>query len=108
MDLTIHHLLFTIYQRLPLVVRERLVGLGHAVRVVLLLDGVAAVVGSVEHLAGEAVGHRLLAAGAGRADDPADGETPSALLRDFDGHLVGRAADAARLDLDRGPDVLDG
>src|SRR5215213_9936458 len=99
---------FTIYQLLPLVVREGLVRLCHAVRVVLLLDGVAAVVGGVEHLAGEAVDHRLLAAGAGGAHDPADGETASALLRDLDGHLVGRAAHAARLDLDRGAHVLDG
>src|SRR5919107_4102685 len=91
---------------LPLVVREGLVGLGHAVRVVLLLDGVAAVVGGVEHLAGEAVDHRLLAAGAGRAHDPAYCERAAALLRDLDGHLIGRAADAARLDLDRGPYVL--
>src|ERR1041385_5249579 len=90
---TIDHLLFTCNS--PLVMRERLVRFRHAVRVVFLLDGVAAVVGGVEHLAGEAVGHRLLAAGACGADDPADGETPSALLRDFDRHLVGRAADAA-------------
>src|SRR5687768_9271463 len=93
----ITHHLSLITPLLPLVVREGLVRLGHAVRVVLLLDGVAAVVGGVEHLAGEAVDHRLLAAGAGRAHDPADGERAAALLRDLDGHLIGRAADAARL-----------
>src|SRR5215210_7943247 len=107
LSLITHHLsLITEY--LPLVVRERLVGLGHTVRVVLLLDGIAAVVGGVEHLAGEAVDHRLLAAGAGGAHDPADGERAAALLRDLDGHLVGRAADAARLDLDGRAHVLDG
>src|SRR2546423_894437 len=86
--------------------RERLVRFRHAVRVLFFLDGVAAVVGGVEHLAGEAVGHRLLAARARRAHDPANGERAAPLLRDFNRHLISRAADAARLDLDRGAHVV--
>src|SRR5205085_7455659 len=66
--------------------RDRLVRLGHAVRVVLLLDGVAAIVGGVEHLAREAVGHRLLAARARSAHNPADGERAAPLLRRSEEH----------------------
>src|SRR6266545_5566694 len=55
---------------LPAVVRERLVGLGHPVRVFLLLDRSAAVLGRVEELAGQPLAHRLLAAAVGRHDDP--------------------------------------
>ena len=43
----------------------------------------------------------------GVLDDPADRERRPAVGPHFDGHLVGRAADAARLDLERRLDVLD-
>ena len=51
---------------LPAVVRERLVGVGHAMRVFALAHGGAAVLGGLEQLGREALRHRLLAAGARR------------------------------------------
>src|SRR5688572_7039596 len=83
--------------------REGLVGLGHAVDVVLALEGAALRVLCVEQLVGETLGHRLLATGAGELDEPADRKGASAARRDLDGDLVGRAADTAGADLeDRG------
>src|SRR5215218_5840403 len=86
---------------LPPVVGKGLVGLGHAMRVFLLLDGAAAVLRGLEQLAGEAGPHRLLAAGLRNLDDPAHGKGQLAARADFHRDLVGRAADAAGLDLDR-------
>src|SRR4051812_25063202 len=59
---------------LPAVVRERLVGVGHTVRVLALLDGVAARAGGVHQLVGQPLAHRLLAAGPGVVHEPADRE----------------------------------
>src|SRR6185312_3423464 len=56
--------------RLPAVVGERLVRLRHAVDVVLPLPGAALLLVGVEDLTGEAVGHRVLATGAGVLDEP--------------------------------------
>src|SRR3989304_2208557 len=57
---------------LPAVVRERLVGLRHPVRVFSLLDGGAPVVGRVQELAGQLLRHALLppAAGGGGGGPP--------------------------------------
>jgi hypothetical protein len=55
----------------------------------------------------EALGHRLLAAVAGEADEPADREGAGASGRDLDRDLVGRAADAAGLDLEVRGELLD-
>src|SRR6478672_2113845 len=52
-------------EALPAVVREGLVRLGHAVHVVLALEGTALLVRRVEDLADELVDHLLLAALAG-------------------------------------------
>src|SRR5688572_30539681 len=75
--------------------REGLVGLRHTVGVFALLHRGAAVVGRVQQLGTEAVGHGLLRTAAGGLDDPADRQRLSALRADLDRHLVGRAADAA-------------
>jgi hypothetical protein len=48
--------------RLPAVVGERLVGVCHAVRVVLLLDGATTILCCIDELGREALAHRLLAA----------------------------------------------
>src|SRR4029079_12755616 len=80
---------------LPAVVREGLVGLRHAEDVVLPLVRAALLGLRVHELAGEALRHRLLAAGAGELDQPAHGQGTGAALRYLDGHLVGGAADAA-------------
>src|ERR1039457_6210580 len=86
---------------------EGLVGLGHLVGVLLLLDRVPAVVGGVHQLAGELVAHRLLAARLRVRDDPSDRERRAAVRLYLDRHLVRRAADAARLDLEDRLDVLE-
>src|ERR1035437_355729 len=87
-------------RRLPAIVRERLVGFGHAVRVFLLLHTVALTLRRRDHFGGQLLGHRLLVALARVLDQPAHGERRAALGTHFDGHLVGGAADAAALHLD--------
>ena len=59
--------------------REGAVGVRHAVRVLALLHGVAAVVGCVEQLGREALDHGLVVAAAGSLDDPADRQGLTAL-----------------------------
>src|SRR5579859_4199992 len=79
---------------------ERLVGLGHLVRLFLAADRGARVVRRVEDLGLELLGHRLAGALARGLDDPAHRERVAAVRTDLDRYLVGRAADAPRLDLD--------
>src|SRR6476659_1621241 len=93
-------------QSLPAVVRECLVGLRHPIHVVLTLVRVPLLLERVEDLAGELVDHVLLAAVAGERDDPAQRERAAAPLRDFDRHLVVRAADAAGANLEHRRDRL--
>src|SRR4029077_15805846 len=85
---------------LPAVVRKGLVGLRHPVHVVFALVGVALLLERVEDLAGELVGHVLLAAVARIGDEPAQGERTAAPLGHLDRNLVVRAADPAGLDLE--------
>src|SRR6185503_7539558 len=93
---------------LPAVVRERLVGFRHAVRVLALLHRAAAQVGGVEQLVGELFLHRLaVAARGGVADQPADAEREPPVRVDLDRHLIVRAADATRLHLEARLDVVD-
>src|SRR5215212_6168113 len=92
---------------LPPLVREGLVGLRHPVDVVLALVGAALLVERVEDLAGEPLREALLAAVAGERDEPAYGEIARTALRHLDGHLVVRAADAARADLEHRRQRLD-
>src|SRR5204863_3888668 len=93
--------------RLPAVVREGLVRLGHPEDVVLALPGAALLLGRVEDLAGEAVRHRLLAAGAGELNEPAHRQGPRATGGHLDRDLVGGAADAARAHLEVWRQLLD-
>ena len=92
---------------LPAVVREGAVGFRHPVRVFALLDGIAPVVGGVDQLGREPVGHRLVVAAAGGLDQPADRQRLAALRANLDRNLVGGAADAARADFDRRRDVVE-
>src|SRR6266511_188372 len=87
--------------------REGLVGLSHAVDVVLPLPGVALLLGGVEDLVGEPRGHRLLVAGPGELDQPANGERPRATGGHLDRHLVRRASDAPGPDLEDRGELLD-
>src|SRR4051812_4801931 len=93
---------------LPAVVGEGLVGLCHAVDVLLALERAALFGLRVLELAGEPLGHRLLATRARERDEPADREGASPALGDFDRDLVGRAADAAGADLEDRGERLDG
>ena len=84
------------------------VGLGHLVGVLAALHGSAEPVGGIQDLVHEPLGHGLLAAGAGEADEPAHGQCGLAPRFDLDRHLVGGAADATGLDLNGGLDVVEG
>src|SRR3954470_14223034 len=82
---------------------ESLVGLRHAIDVLLALERAALFGLRVLELAGEPLGHRLFAACAREGDEPADREGASPALGDFDRDLVGGTADAAGAHLeDRG------
>src|SRR4030095_8734548 len=56
--------------QLPFVMRKCLVRIRHAVRVFFLLHCVAAIVGGVENLGCEAIGHRLFTATSRIRDNP--------------------------------------
>src|SRR5437016_6296575 len=60
--------------RSPLVMGERLVGLGHLVRLLLASNGGTGVVHRVHQLAGELLGHRLARPLARGLDEPAHRE----------------------------------
>src|SRR2546427_3188375 len=89
---------------LPAVVREGLVGLGHAVRIFALADSGAAVLRGIHQLMSEAKRHGLLAAIASSLDDPAHSQCLATGGANFNWHLVSRTTDAARLHFD---DLLD-
>src|SRR5690348_13237834 len=93
---------------LPAVVGEGLVGLRHAIHVVLALVGPALLVLRVEDLADELVDHLLLTPLARERHEPADGQGAGATRRHLDGDLVVGAADAAGADLERRRDALHG
>src|SRR5438552_3527551 len=85
---------------------EGLVGLGHLVRLFLAPHRAARVVHRVHELAGKPLRHRLARALARRLDEPAHGQRGPAVGADLDRHLIGRAADAARLHLDERRGIL--
>src|SRR5436309_10962532 len=93
--------------RLPAIVREGLVGLRHAVNVVLALVRRPLLLLSVQQLVGQALGHRLLAALPSKLDEPANGEGPSTTLGHLDWYLISRPADATRADLEHRGQGLD-
>src|SRR5947208_7724236 len=80
--------------------REGLVGLGHAVDVVLALERAALLGLRIEELAREAVGHRLLPPLARELHEPAHREGAGAGGGHLDRDLVGRTTDAAGADLE--------
>src|SRR5258705_6427047 len=85
---------------LPLEMAEGAVRFGHLVRVFTALDSSAEAVHGVDQLLGELVAHALAIPLASRLDEPADAEREAAVAPDLDRDLVGRATDAAGLDLD--------
>ena len=98
----------TLLNFLPPEMCEGLVGLGHLVSILTLLDSGAEAVAGVHYLAGKALLHGLLAALAGVQREPAQAESLTALGTDLDRHLVGGAAHAAGLDFQAGHDVVHG
>src|SRR5215213_1443303 len=92
---------------LPLIVRKRLVGVRHAVRVFLLLDRIPAVVCRIENLGRQTIRHRLFTAAACVGDDPPDCQGTAPFLVYFDRHLISRTADASRLHFNRRLHVID-
>jgi hypothetical protein len=65
-------------------------------------------VGGIQDLVLEALGHRLLAAGLGVADQPTQGEGGGAARLDLNRNLLGGATDTAGADLEGRLDVLHG
>src|SRR5262245_1074658 len=94
--------------RSPAIVRERLVGLRPAVRVLALLDRLAALVRGIDDLVRELLASALSGARPGVVGEPAHRQRSRPLRTHLDGHLVGGAAHAPRLDLDARPHVLEG
>src|SRR4029077_13713619 len=88
------------------VMREGLVGLGHAVNFLALFHGAAAALGRFHKLAREARVHGLLAALLRRLPDPAHRESSAAHRAHFDRHLVVGAAHPAAFHFDHGLHVL--
>src|SRR5581483_7525249 len=91
----------------PPVMREGLVGLRHAMRILALPDGGTAILGGIHQFVSQAERHGFLAAIASGLDHPAHGQRLAARGPNFNRHLVRRTADAARLDLDDGFDVVE-
>src|SRR3982074_1981716 len=92
--------------RSPLVVGERLVGLGHLVRLLLAADGCSGVVHRVHELTGELLRHGLAGPLARALDDPAHRERAAPVGADLHGDLIGRPTDAPGLHLDERRRVL--
>src|SRR5690349_17415957 len=86
---------------LPPVVCEGPVGLGHPVRVFLLLYGLTLTLRGEDQLGGQPLRHVLFAPGAAERNQPAHAERGAPLGPNFHRHLVRRAPDAARLHLER-------
>src|SRR5512142_15035 len=86
--------------RLPLEVAEGAIRLGHLVRILAALDRGAQTVHRIDELGRELLAHRLAVPLAGGLDEPAHAEREAAVAADLDRHLVRRAADSPRLDLD--------
>ena len=82
------------------VVGKGAVCLSHAVRIFAALDRRAGAVGGIQQFAGQFLGHGLARAGLGRREQPANRQRHAPLALDLNRHLVGRATDAAGLDLD--------
>ena len=93
---------------LETIVRERTVGLGHLVEILATLHGSAGVLGGIDDLLREALGHGVLLALAGEVDDPTNGERGRATGVDLHRDLIGCAADALGFDLKGGADVVHG
>src|SRR4030088_985752 len=80
-------------------VGESLVAFRHPVGFLFALDRSTRVLGSVEQLEGELLGHALPATLASETDDPPARQGEPALRPDLDRNLICRTTDPPRLDL---------
>src|SRR5512146_2936145 len=99
---------FSTFPGLPLEMAEGLVGLGHLVRVFASLYRRAEAIHGVDELGREFLAHALAVPLAGRLDEPANAEREATIPAYLNRHLVGGAADPARLDLDDRAGVAQG
>src|SRR6266849_5357030 len=93
---------------LPAIMRESLVGFGHAVHIFLLLDSAAARVGRVDQFIREPVNHGLSGTFARILQKPANGQRLPAERIHFHWNLIVCAAHATRLHFQQRLHVLDG
>ena len=96
-----------IHVLLPAVMSKGLVGLRHAINVVLALPSRSLLLRRIQDLAREPLGHRVLAAVAGEVDQPADRQRARPPRGHLDRHLVGGTADPARANLEHRGKLLD-
>src|SRR5450759_685906 len=80
---------------LPPVMGECLVGLGHLVEVLLLLDRPARPIRCIQHLAGQSVRHGLFPTMPRERYNPANSQRAASPRLDFHWHLVGRTSNPA-------------
>src|SRR5215472_1618046 len=82
-------------------VAKRLVRFRHTMGLFLAPDRAAGVVGRIDELVRQLLGHAAAVASARKPHEPPARQCQTALGPDLDRHLVGGAADAARLDLEQ-------
>src|SRR3990170_809844 len=92
----------------PAVMREGLVGLGHLVRVFLLLDRHPPVVVGIQDFPRQTVDHRFFGALLREVDHPPERKSEAPLGADLDRDLIGRSSHPAGFDLDDGLGVFHG
>src|SRR5579871_2192274 len=92
---------------LPAVVREGLVRLRHAMRILALAHRGAAILYGIHQLMGEPECHGLLAAIAGGLDHPAHRQCLAARRANFNRNLIRSTTHASRLHLDDRLDVVE-
>src|SRR5260221_11605670 len=76
-------------------------------RIVFLLDRVAAIVRRIEQLSRQSVSHRFLAPSPRKRDDPANRQRATSLLMNFDRNLIGGSSYSPRFHFHVRADVLD-
>ena len=90
----------------PAVMSKSLVGFGHPVCIVLLLDRATSVICGIQQLRSQLLDHGLLASLARIADEPAQTQRGLTIPINFHRHLVIGAADAPRLHFQRGLQIV--
>ena len=87
-------------------VSKSLVGLGHAVDIIALLDSGSLAAEGSHQLFGQFLAHRLASAGSGSGDDPTISQDEAAFAADLVRNLVVGAADALAANFQERSDVL--